>query len=449
MNPSRESFAALRARWVSPLFLHLNYHGFEPWAINSRIVRADVAGVTNEGMIEVGGFSFVDGASGPLLADLIALINTPGVELRSDDGDATAAWIAAKWPAARPRWGGATQLARLFRHAEPPAATQPFVLEPPGSQTGAGLAMVLSEEVALRQDGQFDVYQQACAVLAMLATQGTRGYPVAPDAAFRRSLGAQLDLSNLVHPAWSVISQKGHAIIIAKHPPLTMLVSGLRSAFPAPDGLSWVRLAWRQPELRLWAIMSQDAAFARLVRSSDPYSTLGQLLDVPALDRDTLKGCLYHYLHGHAEVDTCVGDLALRCRALFPTLTRYLDGVGLQVASSTPVYGWQHRRLTPPGSFPLRRLGQQAQATAVNIALGRLCGSDPAMFGLSQVIPIFDTVAFCLRQHNVPDLVRAVDAFSLPLGDAGDGQPLAMETTVEMGDTWGTTKRLQECSRSG
>jgi hypothetical protein len=164
---------------------------------------------------------------------------------------------------------------------------------------------------------------------------------------------------------------------------------------------------------------------------------------------ESIQALTYSYLHGLNPADSPERALlAVRWRALFPGLARYREAVIETMRAGQPALGWRGRHVPADGArepltYALRRVGQYAQATAINEALVRLLGPDPRVRGISQVIPVFDQVAYCVERSQLDaHLALAREQFAVDLGLAGDGAPLVLETAVEVGDVWGSLETV-------
>lgn len=270
-----------------------------------------------------------------------------------------------------------------------------------------------------------------------------------------------------VHPTWQVIGQKGSARMHAEKPPLTTLPETVRRVFVAPPHGRWIRLKWVDPELRMLALLSRDEELLAILKTPDPWAAMADRLGCA---REDAERFVFTYIrHGGEPAHVTermtgwsssqVWEAGARFAHIFPGVVALLVGVEVEVARDRKVRTWLNRTWKiedAESDHDLRvkawtAITQQSVATALKVCLSLLASralmGQAALRWVTQVLPVFDTVFYCipddlpLKDHL--EVMRQV--FELSLSRDLD---LKMEVVFAEGPTWGNLTEVTSAERS-
>lgn len=271
-----------------------------------------------------------------------------------------------------------------------------------------------------------------------------------------------------MHPLWKTIGFDGTSRIYSEGPSLTSLPKPARRALKAGPGKRWVKMDWKQAEVRILANLSGDSALKEAIRSGDfhrkVYSSMTgvPMEQVTQEQRESSKVITYSVLysggssyHVAQELGISQGEASQLVRnyfSLFPTLESYLRSAADRAVHTFHVTSFMNRkrRLEGTDKEKIRNqacnsLGQQSCGTMLKIALMKLANArdmeHPMLKGYSQVVPVFDALFYCIDEDVPlhPHIKFVRDQVELML--AGD---VALEADFETGASWGELTKLPE-----
>jgi DNA polymerase I-like protein with 3'-5' exonuclease and polymerase domains len=265
-------------------------------------------------------------------------------------------------------------------------------------------------------------YKKVAAALRMI-----RSVPIPEDGVFR--------------PRWRSIGVHGSARMFSESPPLTTLPKGIRTAFVAAPGRTWVGIGYETMTPRLLAYLSGDEHLTRLVENDDAYRGFETLAEAPTGSRGRGKEAFFEYL-----VTAGGGPVGFESAArLFTKATAYLVSVRDRAQSAQVMVTLMGRKRTleavgsaDQGRSVLARFFQQCSATQVKAALSRaasLCSPTE----MQNLIVMPDKVCYTvptdyLREHLAAVMPCFVDAY-FP-------QRVRLPIKILTGNSWGDLEDL-------
>lgn len=278
---------------------------------------------------------------------------------------------------------------------------------------------------------------------------------------------AAADGDGRVHPRWNPMSLTGGARFSCEKPPMPTLPKAMRRAFTAPPGKRWMMLQWKQPELRMLAVLSASHAFAAFL--SQPGDVFEHLATEWGTDRETAKGLLYTYINNATDLAPVAarypdGILVASVSGFmqaYPEIVEFLRETAKTGAEKFHVRGWLNRRMKCEDATPEER-GVEAiyavlsgsVATALKVALCKLTNmrdlyaesetATAVVFkGFGQLVPCYDTLYYVIDKR-VPlalHLATMTHEFQINLLE-GTGGEFYLPAIVGTGAQWGDIQEI-------
>lgn len=276
-----------------------------------------------------------------------------------------------------------------------------------------------------------------------------------------RASPARVSEDGKIHPIWKSIGYDGTARMYAEDPSITSLPMGCRRAMIAPKGMRWVKFDWKQAELRALAAASQDENLIAMLNSGvDIHRAIYARMKGISIDevteeqRESSKIISFSVLYSGGSPYHVASHLAISMEeaiilvrdyfAAFPKLRDFLDDIRSTARKTYHVRTFMNRLRRLDERDEEKRMnqacdamGQQTIGTALKIALAKMVGTHqlghPHMKGLSQIIPVFDAIFYCIDE-DVPidrhiELMK--DLVQLNIAN------VILEAEFEYGPTWG------------